>query len=127
MAVFVMDGISYDVHVTALIRKFAVLDTEETGRTQDGNMYRDPVGTFYNYTMTVCRKAGNSADLDAFWEAISQPVESHICTFPYGQQTLTQRMYVTAGEQAVQRLTDRGAYWGEITVNFIAMQPQVRL
>lgn len=123
--VFTMDGVAYNVHVTKLTRKFSVLDSEKSGRTQNGEMYRDPIGTFYNYTMTVQARNSDNAALDAFWEAISQPVASHVCTFPYGQNTLTQRMYVTSGEQDMRLLTNRAANWGEVTVNFIAMSPKV--
>lgn len=125
MCVFTMDGIAYQVDVTNLVCKFSVLDTEQTGRTQDGKLYREPIGTFYNYSMTVAPKSNHRADFDAFWEAISQPVASHVCTFPYGQQTLSQRMYVTSGEKALRLLTPEFADWGEVTVNFIATEPQV--
>lgn len=122
---FYVDGVGYDVHVTGLTRKFSVLDTDKSGRTMDGQMYRDPVGTFYNYTMTVSPRCGKEREMDAFWEAISQPVASHVCVFPYGQKTLTQRMYVTVGEQALLRKAGSTNHWGEISVNFIAMGPKV--
>ena len=122
--VFLLDGKGYDVHVTKLTRQFSVMDSENSGRTIDGQMYRDPVGTFYHYTMTV--SAGeDTAELEAFWEAISQPVHSHVCTFPYGQQTLTQRMFITDGEQPLLRMTDRGNYWDEVTLQFTAVSPRV--
>ena len=124
--VFTVDGVAYNVHVTELVRKFSVLDSDTSGRTMDGEMYRDPIGTFYNYTMTVQGRSGDNNALDAFWEAISQPVASHVCTFPYGQKTLTQRMYVTSGEQGLKLLGENSADWGELTVNFIAMCPEVR-
>lgn len=124
MQPFTMDGAAYNLCVTELRRSFAVLDTGEAGRTQNGRMYRDPVGTYYNYTMTVQRQGSDDASLDAFWEAVSAPVASHVCTFPYNRQTLTQRMYVTAGEQQLQLLRGEPR-WGAVTVNFIAMDPQV--
>lgn len=125
MDVFLLDGNKYDVHVVALHRTFSVLDTDQSGRTQDGEMYREPIGTFYNYTMTVRARTGKTEELDAFWEAISQPTASHVCVFPYNQTTLTQRMYVTGGEQNMQYLTADAAHWGDLTVNFIAMRPKV--
>ena len=125
MQVFTMDGVRYDVNVTELKRSFSVVDTEQAGRTQDGKMYREPIGTFYNYTMTVSRKGANDEALDAFWEAISQPVESHICSFPYGQKLLTQRMYVTSGQQGIQLISRSGNHWGDITIDFVAMEPKV--
>lgn len=122
---FVMDGVEYNVSVLELTRKFSVLDTSKSGRTQDGNMYRDPIGTFYNYSLTLdCRNSDRKA-FDALWDALSAPVVSHICTFPYNQQTLSQRMYVTSGEQKVRIITDSGTVWDKMTINFIAMEPKV--
>ena len=125
MQIFLLDGEPYNVHVTKLTRKFSVLDSEKTGRVQSGAMFRDPIGTFYNYTMTVAPRDGDVAALDAFWEAVSKPDKSHECVFPYGQDTLTQRMYVTSGEQDLKLMTASKNYWGEISVNFIAMKPKV--
>lgn len=122
---FLLDGIAYNVDVTKLARKFSVLDSDKSGRTQDGQMYRDVIGTYYNYTMTVGMRGTDAAALDAFWEAVSRPDVSHVCQFPYGQNTLTQRMYVTSGEQEILLMTQRKNYWKEITLNFIAMSPRV--
>lgn len=122
---FVMDGVEYNVHVTKLTRKFSVLDTDQTTRTQGGRMYRDIIGTFYNYSMTVSSDIAEPEAMDAFWDAVSQPVESHVCTFPYNQGTLSQEMYITSGEQPVDEITDTATYWGPITLNYIAMAPEV--
>lgn len=122
---FKMDGEAYNVDVIELTRKFSVLDSEKSGRTQDGKMYRDPIGTYYNYTMTVMRRGNDVDALDDFWEAISAPKESHKCTFPYGQDMLTQEMYVTSGEQKLRRMTKERNEWDEISVSFVAMEPEV--
>jgi hypothetical protein len=125
LKVFTMDDTSYNVSVTALTRKFSVMDTDKSGRTMDGAMHRDVIGTFYNYTMTVRERDGDAASLDKFWTAISSPQVSHICEFPYGQKTLRQKMYVTSGEQALKLMRPGKNEWGEISVNFIAMEPEV--
>lgn len=122
---FLMDGIAYNVRVSKMTRKFSIQDTDETGRTQDGEMYRDIVGTFYNYAMTVEQKDGDADSFDSFWEAISQPVESHVCVFPYNQSVLTQRMYITSGEQELVSRTPSRTKWGEISISYIAMSPKV--
>lgn len=122
---FLLDGVAYNVHVTKLTRKFSVLDSGKSGRTQDGEMYRDIVGTYYNYTMTVAPKNGDNASMDALWEVISQPEVSHVCVFPYNQKTLTQRMYITSGEQDIKLLAADSTRWGEISLSFIAMSPKV--
>ena len=126
MDVFLMDGVSFNVSVTSLVRKFSVMDTDKSGRTQNGQMYRDIIGTFYNYTMTIRERSGDAAALESFWAAISDPGKaSHVCVFPYGQKTITQQMYVTSGEQALELMEKGRNHWGEMTVNFIAMGPEV--
>lgn len=123
---FLLNGIPYNVRVQKLVRKFSVQDTNKSGRTQSGSMYRDIIGTFYNYEMVIEMRGNDREALDAIWEAISQPKKSHVCVFPYGQKMLTQNMYVTSGEQELLELAETGAYWGEITISFIAMTPKVR-
>ena len=126
LQVFLMDGKSYNVSVTSLTRKFSVMDTDKSGRTQNGAMYRDVIGTFYNYSMTIEEQDSDADALEAFWTAISDPKKaSHVCVFPYGQNTLTQNMYVTSGEQKLQFMEPGKNYWGELNVNFIAMEPEV--
>lgn len=122
---FILDGVAYNVHVLKLTRKFSVLDSDKTGRTQDGSMYRDVIGTFYNYSMTVAEKDGDAESFDAFWEAISTPVESHECVFPYGQDTLSQTMYITSGEQDIGQILSNSTRWGELSISFVAMEPKV--
>ena len=124
--VFRLDGIAYNVSVTSLERSFSVMDTDKSGRTQDGAMYRDIIGTFFNYTMTIAPNGSDADAMDAFWEAICKPVASHVCVFPYGQKMLTQRMYVTSGEQDLTVISAGKSYWGEISINFIAMGPKVK-
>ena len=125
MQAFLMDGIAYNVRVSKLTRKFSVQDTDRTGRTQDGEMYRDIVGTFYNYSMTVEQMGDDTESFDNFWEVISQPVESHVCEFPYNQVTMTQRMYITSGEQSIVSRQPTFTEWGEMEISFIAMSPRV--
>ena len=122
---FLLDGKAYNLRVSKLTRKFSVLDTGKSGRTQNGTMYRDVIGTYYNYSMTVERCGQDYEALDAFWEAISQPEKSHVCVFPYNQETLSQQMYITSGEQTLLSRTEKRTMWGEITLSFIAMTPKV--
>lgn len=122
---FLMDGIEYNVQVLSLRRQFEVKDAIAMKVAQSGDIYRNPVGTYYHYTIVVREKDGDREALDRFWDAISQPVESHVCVFPYNQSTITQKMYVTAGNQNIVRLYGGGAEWHDITVNYKAAEPKV--
>lgn len=125
MTQFIMDGKEFNVHVMSLTRSFTVKDGLSPSTAQSGAIYRDLVGTYYDYQITVSEKDGDRAALEAFWEAVSKPVNSHVCVFPYGQKTLTQRMYVTKGKQNIRRLYTDRAEWDDITVSFIANEPKV--
>ena len=124
--IFLLDGKAYNVRVLSLTRKFAITETGISGRTQDGQMYRDLFGTYYHYVMTVAQQGEDAAALDAFWEAVSEPEISHLCVFPYGQKTLSQRMYVKAGQQALTYMENNKNHWAEVELEFIAVAPEVR-
>ena len=124
---FLMDGISYNVQVMSLKRSFEIKEAIAAKYTQSGDIYRDLVGTYYNYTITVRERNGDREALDAFWDAISKAVISHECVFPYNQATLSQKMYIKTGTQDIGRLYEDGANWKDITVQFIAKEPKVIL
>lgn len=117
-----LDGVAYDLQIVSLQRSFQVLDTDYSGRViEAGQMYRDVVGTFYNYELKVKPSRRNPQDYDAFYEAISSPQESHILTLPYGSGgALTQKMYVTAGKDDLIRQENGKNLWDGLSVSYVA-------
>lgn len=122
---FIMDGKTYNVQVMSLKRLFDIKEAIQAKYTQGGGIYRDLVGTYYNYQITVREKNGDREALDAFWDDISKPVVSHDCVFPYNQTVLSQKMYVKNGSQDISRLYEDGAVWKDITIQFFAKAPKV--
>ena len=119
-----MDGVTYStLHVVSLKRSFSVLDGENAGRVESGAMQRDVIGTFYNYAVEIDPDEASKEDYDAFFDAISAPVDSHELVIPYGQNVLTFAAYVTQGSDELLGMyaTNR---WGNLSFNFIAMAPQ---
>lgn len=127
MAIFTMDGKEYDLWVTKLERDAQVTDTENSGRTNDYAMHRDIIGTFYNYNLTIYPNGENVQDYDAFFEQITAPVESHDMVFPYGQETLSFKAYVTKAKDTLI-VQNQKNIWGRegLSLSFIAMEPQRR-
>lgn len=119
--VMTLDGVAYRVKILSLKRSFQVVDTDFSGRViEAGQMYRDIIGTFYNYQLKVAPSSIAPQDYDAFYEAISSPQESHLLTLPYGRdQVLTQRMYVTSGEDTLLRQERGKNLWDGLTVNYV--------
>ena len=124
-SIFSIDGVELRVNVTKLERGFSVTDTENSGRTQDFSMHRDVAGTFYNYTLEIEPESAFRADYDTFYNIISAPVESHRMIFPYGQETLGFKAYVTQGKDSLKRIDGKNL-WSGLSVYFVAMAPQRR-
>lgn len=126
-AAFSIDGKEYaNVHVTSLKRSFSVLDGENAGRTMDGAMQRDIIGTYYNYSMEIDPSGSDPAEYDSLYEALSAPQNSHALIVPYGRGTLTFQAYVSNGEDELFFAGGEEQQWDNLTVNFIAMKPQRR-
>lgn len=122
--VFTLDGRAYNVRVMSLTRSFEVLDGENTGRTiSDGAMFRDIIGTYYNYEMEIDCSKLSPTDYDDLWEALSAPVDCHTVSFPYGRAgMLTQQMYVSSGSDQLQRVENGTNFWAGLKIKYIAMQ-----
>lgn len=128
-AVFSIDGVEYPgVFVKSPIhRSFNVLDGENAGRTMDGRMQRDIIGTYYTYRLEFDSSLSDPEEYDALFEALSEPVDSHTITVPYGQDVLTFDAYVANGEDDLSRIyRNESRKWDNLAVNFVAMEPQRR-
>lgn len=126
MNVFLMDNKAYNVHVLSLKQKAEVTDTDKAGRAADGSMVRDIIGTYYNYTMEISKKTGYENEFDEFFTAIVSPVDYHWLDVPHNQSALRFKAYVTSGERDLISMTKNLNNWGSVSVNFIAMEPQIR-
>lgn len=119
-----MDGVTYSsLHVTKLTRQFSVLDGENAGRVMSGDMQRDIIGTYYNYQVEIDPDLSTRADYDAFFLAISAPVDSHTLVVPFGQTTLTFQAYVTQGQDELTLMEENANRWENLSFSFIAMSP----
>lgn len=122
----VMDGVEYpNIHVVSLKRSFQVLDGENAGRVMTGEMDRDIIGTYYNYSCEIDASSADRDEYDDFYEAISAPVDSHSITVPFAQETITFDAYVTNGDDELLSMFDDNE-WSGLSFNFIAMAPQRR-
>lgn len=127
MSVFSVDGVEYaGINVLSLTRNFQVLDGENAGRTMDGGMQRDIIGTYYNYSMELNSAYGELSEYDALYEVITAPVDSHIIVVPYAQGTMTFKAYVTNGSDDLLHNRPSFNKWNNLTFNFIATEPQRR-
>lgn len=131
MSYIKLNGRSFDADVSIenYNRNFNVLDGENAGRSMNGRMIRDIIGTYIGYKIRVFRRLGNYAGLDEFWDflvahSVDNSVMLEACD---GQRTISFEAYYTSASQDLERVSKSGInYWGAIEVNFIPMDAQVK-
>lgn len=121
-----MDGTVYRLFVRfdTMSRSFRLADGDNAGDMLSGYHKRDLIGTFYDYAMDVEPDPAAPEDYDAFFEAISAPVDSHSLILPYGQGTITFDAMITSGDDMYRGRIARRNRWGGLKVRFTAQRPQ---
>lgn len=75
-----IDGVEYMVPFVSIKREAPFLD-KTAERTEDGELYRELIGVYYNYTMSF----GTIDDVDIYiklYDHLTQPVPFHTFTLP---------------------------------------------
>lgn len=121
----VVDNVSYDVIITSNIeRSFSVKQGGQGATAQTGREILDILGTDYVYNMKVEPNKNNFAAYDAFYQAISAPVEYHTVTLPYGQSTITFDAMILSGKDKLKRKVGSSNRWGTLSLQFVPIEPQ---
>ena len=125
---FKVDGIEFTKAVVDKPkRSFQILDGENAGRLiRIAKMERDVLGTFYNYSMNIDSRFMSKEEYDALYDLLSAPVDSHTIEVPYGQTIWVYEAYVTNGTDELIGVINGVNIWANLSINFIAMEPQRR-
>lgn len=123
-----LDGKEYRVQVVypSRLRTFTIIEGSNTGQSLSHRKIRDIGGTSYSYQMTVKTDPQFPEDYDAFYDAISAPVEYHRVTMPYGQETLEFDACVLSGTDTDMGVKGEWRSWSELNILFEPMEPQRR-
>ena len=125
-----LNGRSFDadVAISKYNRNFNVLDGDNAGRAMTGRMIRDIIGAYLGHKITVFRRGNNYAGLDEFWDyLVAHSVDDSVMLEAAdGQTTISYEAYYTSATQDLEMVENGANYWGEIEVNFISMEAQVR-
>ena len=117
-----------DVAISKYTRNFNVLDGENAGRTMNGRMVRDVIGCYLGHKITVFRRGSNYKGLDDFWAYLVQhSVDDSVqLEAADGQTTISYEAYYTSATQEIEQVLNGVNYWGEIEINFIPMEAQIK-
>lgn len=123
-----VDGKEYKVFVIypSRMRRFAIMEGANTGTALSSRKIRDILGTAYSYSMSIKPDPKAPDDYDAFYEAISAPVECHRVIMPFGQETLEFDAAVYSGEDTDMGVAGSTRRWDGLQITFEAMEPQRR-
>lgn len=118
----------------SLQRKAEIINGDASGRLQSTKaMFLDYVGTFYNYTGELRReKDCTDEEWEALFKVLTNPINDHTITVPFGGTTLTSRFYISSVDSKL--ITKKGGTdqtekvyneWERIyKVAFTSMSPQ---
>ena len=126
--VFSIDGRYFDVFIPqdGIKRSAQILDGPNTERKTDGNLYREIIGTYYNYTIEIKTDNLTLEEYDELFDLISQPEEYHEITVPYGQGSKTFNAYVSSVDDSLRKIEGDKFFWQGMTLQFIATEPAIR-
>lgn len=123
---FTIDDQEFNVIVTELNRNGKVKESKLSGDVKSGAHFRDIIGTYYDYEMTIGSNALSEVEYDALYEILSAPVEFHKVTLPYGSRVLTFQAYIEDTSDSLTADNGKTRRWGNLSVRFYAQKPQRR-
>ena len=83
MAGFItIDGTEYSIPFKVVGRKAEILFKDGAGRTEDGVLHAEAIGTYYNYDLEMGMSANDVNDYAALWVTITDPNHEHEITLP---------------------------------------------
>lgn len=118
----IIDGVSYDVAISELKRSADILD-KAAYRSEDGELHREVIGTYYNYTLAI-GVINNDEVYNKIFEVLSEPVAYHEVTLPHDNVSF--KGYFGSVKDEISRLTDTGAKFKGLTCNLVAVSPTIR-
>lgn len=121
-----VNGEYFNIAIAELHRKADVLD-KSAYRSEDGDLHREVIGTYYNYTLKfgmMCRTLEERQEYNRLFEVLSDPVEYQSVTLPHDGVTFDG--YFASVEDDINYLVDdeTGAAFKGLQCNLIAKIPR---
>lgn len=118
-----VDGTYFDIPMVSLKRNADFLD-KYAERTEDGELHRELIGVYYNYTLTVGTSSDfGDTDYDAFWDKMTEPVEFHDISIPIKSGYYTFRGYISSVSDEYKKILNNEAEFTGFTCKFTAKSP----
>lgn len=118
-----IDGTHFDIPMVSLKRDANFLD-KFAERVESGDLERELIGVYYNYTLTVGDSdAFGETDYDAFWDKMTEPEEFHNISIPTANGYYTFKGYISSVSDEYEQIMDGKARFKGFTCKFTAKSP----
>lgn len=114
----IIDEIEYPVAIVDMQRKGDILDLEAT-RKEDGTLYRQVIGTYYNYTLNIYTP--DRELYERLWQVLTAPVASHKIQLPYQQNYFIG--YFGSCKDTIIKVDEHGYKAKGLSFNIVASDP----
>lgn len=119
----IIDGIFFDIPMVSLKRNANFLD-KYAERVEAGDLERELIGVYYNYTLTVGTSSDfGDTDYDEFWDKMTEPVEFHDISVPVKKGYYTFRGYISSVSDEYEKILDKDVMFKSFTCKFTAKSP----
>lgn len=120
----VIDGQEFTVGILKMTRKGDILD-KTANRTEDGNLHREVIGTYYNYTLEI-RPGNDLEQYNRLWSILTEPVAYHDVQLP-GMNKPEEMYFGSVQDQVRMVMGEHGedVYYSGLTCNVICKKPSV--
>jgi len=119
----IVDGTYFDIPMVSLKRNADFLD-KFAERVESGDLERELIGVYYNYTLTVGSSNDfGDTDYDAFWDKMTEPVEFHEISLPIKNGYYTFTAYISSVSDDYKRILEDDAVFENFTCKFTAKRP----
>lgn len=120
-----VDGITYQIPYKVVNRKAEILFKDGAGRTEDGTLHAEAIGTYFNYDIQMGQSLNNVADYKALWLVLTDPNHEHTVIMPDEDGGRQFKAYFANMRDRVATWKENGTvYFRELTFSVIAISPQ---
>lgn len=123
---FMIDGILWDVPCD-IERGADIKASEISGMLLDGSYFNDVLGTYLSYSVKLVVPLNRRDDFAEVYEKITEPVDGHVCVFPYNGDSITVTGRISNVKDVWVRLAGGANYWKGISFTVTANHPSKSL
>ncbi len=113
----------FDIPMVSLKRNANFLD-KYAERVESGDLERELIGVYYNYTLTVgSSDEFGDTDYEVFWDKMTEPAEFHDISIPTANGYYVFRAYISSVSDEYEKILDGDVRFTGFTCKFTARSP----